>query len=155
MNLTHRRFLTAALVAIAIQVVSGPRALADDMTSFATGGFAQGLRTMDMMHMMDSNHDGMVSKDEWTAFQERAFAALDADKSGTLDSKEFLSSDAVEFATAGYARGLRTSEMFKKIDANGDGSISKDEFLSYHRKVFEMLDTTKKGMVGPTDWIRK
>ena len=45
--------------------------------------------------------------------------------------------------------------MFRKIDADGDGSISKDEVLSYHRKVFEMLDTTKKGMVGPTDWIRK
>ena len=67
----------------------------------------------------------------------------------------FLSSDEVEFATADYAGGFRTSEMFRKIDADGDGSISKDEVLSYHRKVFEMLDTTKKGMVGPTDWIRK
>ena len=61
----------------------------------------------------------------------------------------------VSFATGGYASSLQTHEMFKKIDTDGDGTISKEEFLNFHRKVFEMLDKGKKGMVGPTDWIRK
>src|SRR2546430_12249625 len=38
---------------------------ADDMVSFATGGYAAGLRTMEMMHIIDTN------KDEWIAFQDR------------------------------------------------------------------------------------
>jgi Ca2+-binding EF-hand superfamily protein len=131
-------------------------AMADDLVSFGTGGYATGLRTKEMMHKMDTNGDGMVSKDEWTTFQEHAFAALDKDKSGFIDQAEFTAtSDAnVSFATAGYARGLMTKEMFMKIDADGDGKISREEFLSYHRKVFDMLDKQKKGMVGLVDFIR-
>ena len=40
-----------------------------------------------------------------------------------------------------------------KIDANGDGKISREEFLAYHRKIFDMLDKQKKGMVGLVDFI--
>jgi len=132
-------------------------AWAAEMASFATGGFANGLRTMDMMHMIDTNKDGMVSLDEWMAFQERTFDALDKDKSGFLDEKEFttMPKEGLAFATAAYAHGLMTDDMFKKIDANGDGKISKDEFLSYQRKVFEMLDKSKKGMIGQTDFLSK
>lgn len=150
--------LVAAAAVIALTSLTySPCASADDMASFATGGYAKSLRTSAMMHMMDANKDGMVSKDEWTAFQEKTFSALDADKSGALDEKEFMAagSKPVTFATAGYARGLRTGEMFKKLDANGDGKVSHDEFLSYQQKIFEMMDTGKKGMVGPTDFILK
>jgi hypothetical protein len=147
--------VTAAAVAALSLSFAGPAA-AQDVTSFATGGYAKGLQTMAMMHMIDANKDGMVSLDEWMAFQERSFDALDKDKSGFLEEKEFTSPAKGElaFATAAYVRGLMTDEMFKKIDANGDRKISKDEFLSYQHKVFEMLDRNKKGMMGPTDFIR-
>ena len=145
--------LTSALAVLATAFAS--HAIADDMTSFATGGFASGLMTMDMMHKMDTNHDGMVSKDEWTAFQEKMFAALDKDKSGYVDEKEFLavSNENLAFATAAYVQGLGTKEMFAKLDTNHDGKISHDEFMSYMQKGFDMMDKSKKGMLGPTDWI--
>jgi hypothetical protein len=131
-------------------------AMADDAVSFATGGYASGLRTKEMMHKMDTNGDGMVSKDEWTSFQEKMFDALDQDKSGSIDEKEFTATEHEDFAfaTAAYARGLMTKTMFMKIDANGDGKISREEFLAYHRKIFDMLDKQKKGMVGLVDFIR-
>ncbi len=131
-------------------------ALADDLVSFGTGGYASGLRTKEMMHKMDANGDGMVSKDEWTSFQEKTFDALDKDKSGYIDSAEFTatSDEKFAFATAAYARGLMTKEMFMKIDADHDGKVSREEFLAYHRKIFDMLDRQKKGMVGLVDFIR-
>lgn len=40
--------------------------------------------------------------------------------------------------------------MMHKIDADGDGTVSRDEFITYQIKIFEMMDTstTHKGMLG-------
>jgi EF-hand domain pair len=145
-----------SLIILAIALVPAPRASADEIVSFATGGYASGLRTKEMMRMIDTNHDGMIFKDEWLDFQEKTFAALDTDKDGFLDKKEFIQPDNpnVAFATAAYARGLMTDEMFKKIDTNGDGRISRDEFIAYHKQIFDMLDKDKKEVVGQVDFIR-
>ena len=59
------------------------------------------------------------------------------------------------FATGGYASGLITHEMFRKIDADGDGKTSRQEFLAYQLKVFDMMDTshTHKGVLGPAQFF--
>lgn len=154
---TPHNILTGTLaLALATLLTYVAPAAADNTVSFGTGGYASAMRTKEMMHKMDTNGDGMVSKDEWTAFQERAFDALDKDKSGFVDEKEFMatSDENFAFATAAYARGLKTKEMFMKLDANGDGKLTREEFLAYHRKIFDMLDKQKKGMIGQVDFIR-
>jgi EF-hand domain pair/EF hand len=143
----------AAALALTLALGYSTASLADDVASFATGGYARGLRSEDLMHKMDTNGDGMVSKGEWLAYQEKVFAMLDKNKTGKLDAKQFVSADGgdlVSFATGGYARGLRTTEMMHKIDADGDGSVSHDEFIAYQTKIFDMMDTstTHKGMLG-------
>lgn len=158
MSTATRTLMTTTALAWLTLATYTVSAMADEVASFGTGGYATALRTKEMMHKMDTNHDNMVSKDEWMDFQERTFAALDTDKSGSLDEREFTATTASDthfaFATAAYARGLMTKEMFMKIDANGDGKISREEFLAYHRKIFAMLDKQKKGMVGLVDFIR-
>jgi hypothetical protein len=140
-------------MACALAIFYSAASLAEDMVSFATGGYASGLRSEKLMNKMDTNGDGMVSKAEWLAFQEKAFAMLDKGKTGKVDAKEFISKDGgdmVSLATGGYARGLRTSAMLKKMDTDNDGSVSHDEYIAFQSKVFDMMDTstTHKGMVG-------
>jgi EF hand len=144
--------LVACAFAFSYSVVS----LADDMASFATGGYARGLHSEKLMHKIDTNGDGMVSKDEWIAYQEKIFATLDKNKTGTLDAKTFVDpngGELVTFATGGYARGLRTKAMMHKIDTDGDGTISHDEYITYQTKIFDMMDTSTahKGMLGPQE----
>jgi hypothetical protein len=141
------------LLAGAFALTYATVSLAEDVVSFATGGFARSLRSTQMMHKIDTNGDGMISKDEWLAFQEKVFAMLDKNKKGNVDAKHFLNAsggDVAGFATGGYARGLRTKEMMHKIDADGDGMVSHDEFIAYQTKIFDMMDTSTahKGMVG-------
>ena len=147
------RLLTTATLLSAASLLSA-KAIADDMVSLATGGYATGLRTMEMMHMIDTNKDGIVSKDEWVAYQERVFKALDKDGDGSLDTAEFYGHPmAVSFATAGYAHGLETKQMFGKIDANGDGKVSHDEYIDFQMKVFEMMDANKTHELHAADFI--
>jgi len=65
-------------------------ASADDMASFATGGYARGLRTMAEMHKIDTDADGTVSKTEWLAYQEKVWAALDKTRQERSMRKHFL-----------------------------------------------------------------
>jgi hypothetical protein len=60
------------------------------MASFATGGYARGLQTKEMMHKIDQNGDGKVSHDEYIAHQIIVFEAMDPGHSGTVGAKEFL-----------------------------------------------------------------
>jgi len=155
MNVSMRSLLAVALLATGGLACTA--VYEDDMVSFATGGYAAGLRTMEMMHIIDTNKDGKISKDEWIAFQDRVFTALDKDKSGFLEVGEVYATrtDAIAFATAGYSRGLRTKEMFGKIDANHDGKVSRDEFIGYQAKIFDMMDNAKKQELGIEDFIVK
>jgi Ca2+-binding EF-hand superfamily protein len=147
------KLVSSALIVAA--VAAATPVFADELVSFATGGYASALRTKEMMKMIDTNHDGMVSKDEWLDNQNKAFDAIDTNKDGVLDKKEFIREDPpnVAFATAAFVRGMMTDEMFKKIDANGDGKITREEFIAYNKKIFDMLDKKKQGMVGQVDFI--
>lgn len=149
----HRTVWFAAFL---IPVCSGTFALADEMVSFATGGYATQLRTPEMMSKIDTNGDHVVSKAEWTAYQDRLFTMLDTDKSNTLDKAEFMSQESkpmASFATGGFATALKTPEMWAHLDADHDGKISREEFLAYQAKIFDMMDSRKTGMLGRTEFF--
>ena len=151
---TLRRSIGATILMALLGGMALNTAGADDSVTLATGGYATALKTMEMMHMIDSNNDGKISKDEWVAYQTRLFTALDKNKDGFLDVEEFYGDPKpVDFATGGYARALETKQMFGKIDANGDGKVSREEYMNFQAKVWDMMDTHKKQEVGVADWI--
>jgi hypothetical protein len=150
-------------VKIIIRVVIGALVLActhaaaaDNLASFATGGYASGLRTQAMMDKIDTKHYGMISRDEWIAFQNRVFDMLDRDHNGKVDEAEYLRAkpNVASLATGGYASGLLTEDMFTKI-ASGHDVITRDDFIKYHLKIFEMMNksSTHKGMIGPQEFF--
>ncbi len=142
--------LATAVVTLAFSL----SAVADDVASFATGGYAAGLRTKEMMSIIDTDGDGTISRAEWDAYQEKVFNALDTHKRGRLNTTIFAGRTEVRLgtslATGGYARGLASAELAHKIDANGDGWISHEEWMTYQGKIFDMMNTsvTHKGALG-------
>ena len=149
---SQARFI--ALAPIMVTLAFSLRAVADDVASFATGGYAAGLRTKEMMNIIDTDGDGTISRAEWDAYQEKVFNALDTHKRGKLNTTIFAGRTEVRLgtslATGGYARGLASAELAHKIDANGDGWISHEEWMTYQGKIFEMMNTsvTHKGALG-------
>ena len=130
----------------------------DEMASIATGGYAIGARTREMMLKVDTNGDGMVSRAEWSAFHEKVFSLLDRHQKGSVADDEFIyaRNDELEtFATGGFARGLRTEEMMKLIDTNHDGHVSRAEYMADQMKIFDLMDTssTHKGSLDASQVI--
>lgn len=124
-----------------------------DSATFASGGYASALRTESMMHRMDANHDNMVSRKEWIAFQSKVFSMIDGRGRGEVSESEYVSASphVAVFATGGYASSLLTREMFKSIDTNKDGKVARREFIRYQLRIFDMMDTSRahKGLLGP------
>jgi EF hand len=145
------------VIALAVSMITlsfSLSAVADDVASFATGGYSAGLRSKEMMSIIDTDGDGTISRPEWDAFQEKVFKALDTHKRDKLSVAIFSSRTEVrlgsDLATGGYARGLSSAELAHKIDANGDGWISHEEWTAYKGKIFDMMNTsvTHKGEIG-------
>jgi hypothetical protein len=138
----HAFVFTASMITLAYSL----GAVADDVASFATGGYAAGLRTKEMMNIIDTDGDGSISRAEWDAFQEKVFKSLDTHKRGKLSVAIFASRTDLRLgsslATGGYADGLRSAELAHKIDADGDGWISHDEWMAYQGRIFDLMNTS-------------
>src|SRR6266404_9351101 len=84
-SLLHR---VALLVCVFVATTYSCVSLADDVVSFATGGYASGIRSEDLMHKMNTSGNGMLTKDEWLAFQKRFFRSSTRKRMGFTDPKQ-------------------------------------------------------------------
>lgn len=110
-------------------------------------GPGQGMR----MWRVDTDGDAMISADEAAAWQEEAFAAMDADADGELTKEEYL---AVHFGPGGGA-GPRAKVMaerkearFAEADRNSDGKLTLEEFMAAGQARFARADRDSDGKVS-------
>ena len=99
-------------------------------------------------HGMGGGPDGAPMSPEareaqMQAFQTEVFTALDTDHNGQLSPAEFARQREV-------VRTMIAKRMFVKLDKNGDGVLTKEEFPPFAQKV-DALDTNDDGKVTPDE----
>lgn len=95
---------------------------------------------------LDANGDGVVTLAEFTAAAKNRFAALDTQGSGKLTARQIAASPATR------QRDLKFSQMLvRKLDTNGDGVVSLDEYLAGARARFARLDKNGDGYLDASD----
>jgi len=111
--------------------------------AIATPAYIKNMRTQSIMDKIDTNGDHVVSHEEGEAYFTKLFDMLDRDHNGTLDRKEWVGAahekDVVDLSDGGYARALSSMEMMKMVDGDDDHTVSKQEFLMAHDKIFKKM----------------
>lgn len=91
---------------------------------------------------LDTNHDGVVTLDEYTAAAIVRFKALDSAGNGRVTADEIANSPSA------HERAERVSvRIVKRLDTNGDGAVSREEFLAAARQRFARIDRNGDGFI--------
>jgi len=100
---------------------------------------------------MDTDHDGTVSKEEFSAYMEAQFDKADADHDETVDKNEMeqlrrilgiTNASSQETSTRGSS-GPKLS--MTALDKDNDGTVSKQEFIAYMQVQFDKADGDHDG----------
>lgn len=89
---------------------------------------------------VDTNGDGVVTKDEADAAHLAHFAESDADSDGAISYEEY-EAKAMERAREHFKK------MFSHVDKDNDGQLSAEEFSSQGAGRFEKMDANSDGQV--------
>ncbi|MGI9368203.1 MAG: hypothetical protein ACR2O2_05135 [Ruegeria sp.] len=101
---------------------------------FATAATAQvALLNEAELNDIDKNNDGFLSKDEFNAFSDYAFQAMDEDKNGQIGLEE--------------AKPFLDIKQFQDTDRDNDNSISRSEFDIQMNSDFEGADKDGNGQL--------
>lgn len=156
MNTKPKYAMLMASTLFAGVMFSAPAFSAEPMLS--TGGYATQLHKMEMMKMLDADGDHKVTAAEADTYYGSLFDALDKDSDGSVDAKEWVGptgKSKLDLTTGGYSRELRTMKMMGMMDKDGDHKVTKDEFLAYHKTVFDHMDTSGDGELTAQEWAAK
>jgi EF-hand domain pair/EF hand len=130
-----------------------PRPAASDAEPISRASF---IATMDGEYRkLDANNDGVVTKIELEASQQRAKAAaltqqarelfvrFDTDHNGQLSLNEFV------YATSGGPQARpNVTPMMTRLDANRDNKVTLVEYRTVTLTGFDRMDTDKDGVVS-------
>jgi len=93
---------------------------------------------------MDANGDGMISRDEFMKYHEGVWDEATKDSGGKM---------TISDASSAFARGGMHVDV-NRMDPDKDGTISKDEFMTYEVAHWSLLPTDASGQIAVTDMVQ-
>ncbi len=108
-------------------------------------GAKRGGQMQERLKAADTNNDGMIGREEAKALPRIAeqFDAIDANRDG------FVTMDELRAYHQAH-KGEQRAEMWKKLDADGDGRLSRGEVAGHPRLAngFDAIDANKDGFLS-------
>ena len=96
------------------------------------------------LEQADADHDGKVTKQEYVDARAAQFSRMDRNGDGFIDE--------ADSRAGGNERGQRAAKALRgRIDSNGDGKISKEEFVNAPTMLFDKFDANKDGVLDATE----
>ena len=93
----------------------------------------------------DGNNDGRVSSSEHEAYASAFFNRLDRDQNAKVTSAEVDAAAGIIAGAQPNAQQLGAAYRIRRHDTNGDGEISRTEFLAAAVARFRWMDANSNG----------
>ncbi len=134
------------------------------LTLGATSAFAQQEPGAHFIENFDDNGDGQVTLDEMRSKRGDIFYMLDQNENGVLDAAEYDMFDATRAADRAEqggacdhgGKGQQGEGMARSAtDLNGDGQVTREEFLASTDTWFAQRDRNGDGILDTSDFARR
>ncbi len=108
----------------------------------------------------DANRDGVITRTEAIAQADARFAQMDTDHDGRISAGEMRAyREAMHDRMVASGRdvpvpppgGAKHDGMGRRMDPNGDGSVTREEFEARALKRFDRMDANHDGTVDATE----
>lgn len=115
-------------------------------------GMGRGPGMMGAAMPVDLDHDGVVVAEEAATHADQRFALLDLDGDDVVTEEEFMEATPPHRQMMGWGGGAQRmfrfrAERFKAFDADGNGEVSRAEFIGSAQAAFERADADGDGKV--------
>lgn len=99
-----------------------------------------------LLDRADANGDGIITNAEFTAARATMFDRLDRNHDGYLTKD-----DTPRFVLRQRSNGNRAQEILLMLDKDGDGRVSRDEFVNSPSLIFQRADANHDGQVDAAE----
>ena len=106
----------------------------------ATAQMRQG--SGELFEQADTNNDGSISRDEFRAARAAKFSKRDQNSDGYIDAAD-MPKRAANRPRASEA----FTAMLKQFDSDGDGKVTKEEFIEGAMPLFDKADSDHNGIL--------
>jgi hypothetical protein len=101
---------------------------------------------------VDANRDGRISAAEHAAAAKKMFRAMDANRDGNVTAAEMDAAYSKVTGNKAEQSGMSGADKIKVVDRDGDGVLTASEHDAASKEMFRKMDADRDGYLSREEW---
>jgi Ca2+-binding EF-hand superfamily protein len=101
---------------------------------------------------VDANRDGRISAAEHAAAAKKMFRAMDANRDGKVTAAEMDAAYTKVTGNKADPSGMSGADKIKVVDRDGDGVLTASEHDAASKEMFRKMDADRDGYLSREEW---